>query len=79
MYSAQLSNPPVFDYSDILEAREYGYGTMPRVEEALARYLSSDVASSLKAPVLPNKPCRVTSSLAGLMWRPVVLVHACIQ
>ncbi len=54
-YSSRLSNPPMFDYSNILAAREYSYGMMPRVEEALASFLSPDVVSSLKAPVLPTR------------------------
>ncbi len=55
----------MLDYSNILGACEYGYGMMPRVEEVLASYLSPDVASSVKAPVLTTKPCQVTSSLVG--------------
>ncbi len=78
-YSARLSNPPVLDYSNILGACEYGYGTMPRVEEALASYLSPDVASSLKAPVLPTKPCRVTSSLVGRAYMAAGRAGACLH
>lgn len=61
-YSTQLSNLPVLDYSNIL-AQEYGYRTMPQVEETLASYLSTDTVSSLKAPELPTKTCRTTSLL----------------
>jgi hypothetical protein len=64
-FSARLSNPPMLNYSDIMGVRENGYGMMPRVEEALASYLSPDLASSLKTPALPSKPCRTTSALVG--------------
>lgn len=36
--------------------KEHGYGTMPRVEDTLACYLSSESASSLKALTLPTNP-----------------------
>ncbi len=52
---------------------------MPRVEEALASYLSPDVASSLKAPVLPTKPCRVTSSLVGRAYIAAGRAGACLH
>ncbi len=52
---------------------------MPRVEEALASYLSPDVASSLKAPVLPTKPCRVTSSLVGRAYMAAGRAGACLH
>ncbi|CAM4622583.1 unnamed protein product [Leuciscus chuanchicus] len=42
---------------------QHGYGEMPKVEETLASYLSPAKASSLKAPALPSKPVKVTSSL----------------
>ncbi len=38
---------------------------MPKVEQTLASYLSPHVASSLKAPALPTKPLRTTSTLVG--------------
>ncbi len=44
---------------------ECGYRAMPRVEQMLASYLSPGVTSSLKAPVLPSKPLRMTSVLVG--------------
>lgn len=36
---------------------------MPCVEENLASYLSPGTFSSLKAPILPSKPCQTTSRL----------------
>jgi hypothetical protein len=64
-HSSRVSNPTVLKYSSIVGARENGYGMMLRVEQPLASYLSPESASSLKAPVLPTKPCRDTSSLVG--------------
>lgn len=49
LFSFWLSSPSVVNYSYILGAKENGYEMMPRVEEPLASYLSTDVASSLKA------------------------------
>lgn len=78
-YSARLSNPPVLDFSNVLGAAERGYGTMPRVEEALASYLSPEAASSLKAPVLPSKPCRDTSSLVGRAYMVAGRAGSCLH
>lgn len=64
-YAISLSSPSVLQYSNILGAKENGYGMMPQVEEPLARYLSPDVAPSLKAPALPAKPCQTTFDLVG--------------
>ncbi|XDV15003.1 hypothetical protein PO909_015157 [Leuciscus waleckii] len=64
-FSARLSNPPVLDYSNIVGAKENGYGMMPHVEEPLASCLAPDAASSLKAPALPSKPCCMTSGSVG--------------
>lgn len=44
---------------------EHGCVRMPPVEEALAIYLSPEVASSQKVPVLSTKPCHLTSKLVG--------------
>ncbi len=51
--------------STIVDAKARGYMLMPQAEETLAGYLSPGTSSSLKKPMLPTKPCRVTSSLAG--------------
>jgi hypothetical protein len=48
-----------------VDAKARGYMMMPQVEETLAGYLSPGTSSSLKKPMLPTKPCRMTSSLVG--------------
>lgn len=48
------------NYSNIRGLKEHGYGAITKVEQTLARYLSPDMASSLKAPTLPTRPCRTT-------------------
>ncbi len=52
-------------YSTIVDAKARVYTMMPQVEETLVGYLSPGSSSSLKKPVLPTKPCRLTSSLVG--------------
>lgn len=78
-HSSRLSNPTVLDYSNIMGAGENGYGRMPRVEEALASYLSPDAASSLKTPVLPTKPCRDTSVMVGRAYMAAGRAGACLH
>ncbi|KAI2645370.1 putative hydrolase M10 [Labeo rohita] len=46
-----------------------GYMMMPQVEETLAGYLSPGSSSSLKKPMLPTNPCRLTSSLVGKAYQ----------
>ncbi len=42
------------------------YATMPLVEETLAEYLAPNSDTAWKShPLLPSKPCRVTSILVG--------------
>ncbi len=53
--------------------------TMPRVEAALASYLSPDIVSALKAPVLPIKLCWVTSSLVGRAYMAAGRAGACLH
>ncbi|KAI2651123.1 Transposon Ty3-G Gag-Pol polyprotein [Labeo rohita] len=52
---------------------------MPRVEQTLASYLSPESASSLKAPVLPSKPLRVTSALVGKGYTAAGQAGACLH
>ncbi|KAI2646518.1 Transposon Ty3-G Gag-Pol polyprotein [Labeo rohita] len=52
---------------------------MPRVEQTLASYLSPAAASSLKAPVLPSKPLRVTSALVGKGYTAAGQAGACLH
>ncbi|KAI2661618.1 Transposon Ty3-G Gag-Pol polyprotein [Labeo rohita] len=58
---------------------ERGYRAMPRVEQTLASYLSPGSASSLKAPVLPTKPLRVTSALVGKGYTAAGQAGACLH
>ncbi|KAI2664009.1 Transposon Ty3-G Gag-Pol polyprotein [Labeo rohita] len=64
-FSSRLFIPASYNYGCVAGLDERGYRAMPRVEQTLASYLSPESASSLKAPVLPSKPLRVTSALVG--------------
>lgn len=52
-------------YSNVEWLGKQGYGRMPRVERNLANYLYPGTSSSLKAPILPTKPCQATLRLVG--------------
>lgn len=78
-YSARVFPPHWNIYSNISGARDNGYGRMPEVEQTLASYLSPVSASSLKAPTLPTKPCRVTSSLVGKAYTAAGQAGACLH
>ncbi len=52
---------------------------MPRVEQTLVGYLSPGAASSLKAPVLPTKPLRVSSALVGKGYMAAGQAGACLH
>ncbi len=58
---------------------ECGYRATPRVEQTLAGYLSPGAASSLKAPVLPTKPLRVSSALVGKGYTAAGQAGACLH
>ncbi len=62
-FSSRLFIPASDYYGNVAGLSECGYRAMPRVEQMLAGYLSPGAASSLKAPVLPTKPLRVSSAL----------------
>ncbi len=64
-FSSRLFIPASDYYGNVAGLSECGYRAMPRVEQMLAGYLSPGAASSLKAPVLPTKPLRVSSALVG--------------
>ncbi len=49
------------------------------VEQTLVGYLSPGAASSLKAPVLPTKPLRVSSALVGKGYTAAVQAGACLH
>ncbi|CAM4607827.1 unnamed protein product [Leuciscus chuanchicus] len=74
VYTAQTSH-----YSSIHNYKEHGYGEMPKVEETLASYLSPATASSLKAPALPSKPVKVTSSLVHKAYAAAGQTAACLH
>ncbi|KAI2647899.1 Transposon Ty3-I Gag-Pol polyprotein [Labeo rohita] len=50
-----------------------------RVQRCLASYLSPESASSLKAPVLPSKPLRVTSALVGKGYTAAGQAGGCLH
>ncbi|XDV19881.1 hypothetical protein PO909_025279 [Leuciscus waleckii] len=72
VYTAQTSH-----YSSIYNYKEHGYGEMPKVEETLASSLSPATASSLKAPALPSKPVKFTSSLVHKAYAAAGQAAAC--
>ena len=66
-------------YATLTGAHPYGYGGMPKVDEALAGYLVPQSASTIKAPALPTKPLRVTSSLVGKAYSASSQAAACLH
>ncbi len=74
VYSTQTSH-----YSPILNKKEHGYGEMPQVEETLASYLSPESSSSIKFPILPNKPVRITSALVDKAYSAAGQAAACLH
>lgn len=58
---------------------EDGYRAMPKVEETLATYLSPDLASSLKALILPTRLCRTTLALLGKANMATGQAGACLH
>ncbi len=68
-YSSRVFVPSTSIYSTIVDAEARGYRMMPQVEETLAGYLSPGTSSSLKKPMLPTKPCRMSSSLVGKAYQ----------
>ncbi len=63
----------------MVELKELDYGTMPRVEETLASYLSPGAASSPKAPVLPTKPLSTSLALVGKAYMAAGQAGACLH
>ncbi|KAL0196189.1 hypothetical protein M9458_009761, partial [Cirrhinus mrigala] len=78
-FSSRLFIPASYNYGYMAGLDERGYRAMPRVEQTLASYLSPESASSLKAPVLPSKPLRVTSALVGKGYTAAGQVGACLH
>ncbi len=52
---------------------------MPKVEKTLASYLSPESSLSIKSPVLPTKPVRITSALAGKAYSAAGQAAACLH
>ncbi|KAI2645137.1 Transposon Ty3-G Gag-Pol polyprotein [Labeo rohita] len=78
-FSSRLFIPASYNYGYVAGLDERGYRAMPRVEQTLASYLSPESASSLKAPVLPSKPLRVTSVLVGKGYMAAGQAGACLH
>ncbi|KAI2657343.1 Transposon Ty3-G Gag-Pol polyprotein [Labeo rohita] len=79
LFSSRLFIPASYNYGYVAGLDERGYRAMPRVEQTLASYLSPESASSLKAPVLPSKPLRVTSALVGKGYMAAGQAGACLH
>ncbi|CAM4555428.1 unnamed protein product [Leuciscus chuanchicus] len=77
--SYRVYAPQTSHYSSIQKYKDYGYGEMPKVEETLASYLSPATASSLKAPSLPSKPVKYTSSLVHKSYAAAGQAAACLH
>ncbi|KAL0150471.1 hypothetical protein M9458_054288 [Cirrhinus mrigala] len=78
-YSARLFVPVSDYYGNVAELDERAYKAMPRVKQTLASYLSPGAASSLKAPTLPSKPLRTTSSVVGKGYSAAGQAGACLH
>ncbi len=78
-YSSRLFIPASNYYGNVVGLDECGYRAMPKVEQTLASYLSPHVASSLKAPALPTKPLRTTSTLVGRGYLAAGQAGACLH
>ncbi|KAI2644940.1 Transposon Ty3-G Gag-Pol polyprotein [Labeo rohita] len=78
-YSARLFVPASDYYGNVVGTTERGYRAIPRVEQTLASYLSPEVSSSLKAPVLPTKPLRTTSVLVGKGYSAAGQAGSCLH
>lgn len=57
--------------------KQHDYGAMPRVKETFASYLSLESALPLKAPTLPTKPLRATSTMVGKAYSAAGQAAAC--
>lgn len=77
-FSSRISSLTISNYALFVGMREHCYGAMPRIEEMLACYLSTEAASSLKAPTLPTKPCRTTLSLVGKAYMAAGQASECL-
>lgn len=63
-YSARIHSPQA-NYADVEGMQEYGYASIPPIEETLANYLLISEVSTLKTPSLPTQPLHLMSHLNG--------------
>lgn len=66
-------------YGNVAGMGENGYRVMLPVEQMFAIYLSPDVASSLKALVLPSKLLHTTFALVGKGYTVAGQAGVCIK
>ncbi len=78
-FSSRLFIPASDYHGNVAGLSECGYRTMPQVEQTLAGYLSPGAASSLKAPVLPTNPLRVSSVLVDKGYAAAGQAGACLH
>ncbi len=65
-FSARITNAAAVDFATITDMAGRGYAPMPPVEDTLAEHLAPNSAAAWKSrPLLPSKPCRITSHLVS--------------
>ncbi|ROL55539.1 Ovoinhibitor [Anabarilius grahami] len=64
-FSVRIHTHQRNNFADVEGLRRHGYVAMPPIDETFANYLVTGSAPSLKAPVLPSKPLKMTSRLNG--------------
>ncbi len=78
-FSACITNATAADFATITDMA-YGYAMMPPVEDTLAENLPPNSAGAWKShPLLPSRPCRVTSSLVGKSYSAAGQVAATLH
>ncbi|XP_051719126.1 uncharacterized protein LOC127495712 isoform X43 [Ctenopharyngodon idella] len=63
--SARIHRHQRANFADVEGLSQHGYVSMPPIDETFANYLITGRVPTLKAPVLPTKPLKVTSRLNG--------------
>ncbi|XDV17755.1 hypothetical protein PO909_023574 [Leuciscus waleckii] len=64
-YSARIHRHQRASFADVEGIGEYGYVSMPPIDESFANHLVSGRASTLSAPALPSRPLKTTARLNG--------------
>ncbi|ROI46622.1 hypothetical protein DPX16_7740 [Anabarilius grahami] len=64
-YSARIHLHQRGNFADVEGLGQHGYVSMPPIDETFANYLATGSAPTLKAPVLPSRPLKMTSRLNG--------------